>query len=31
MTAIGPTVLKAMGIEEAPFGDDPPLEDIFKQ
>lgn len=30
MTAVGPTILKAMGIDDPKFGDDPPLQDIFK-
>ncbi len=30
MTSVGPTILKAMGIDNPKFGDDPPLEDIFK-
>lgn len=30
MTEIGPTILKAMGIQDPTFGDRPPLEAIFK-
>ena len=30
MTEIAPTVLKAMGINDPKFGDQPPLNDIFK-
>lgn len=30
MTAIGPTILKAMGIDDPHFGKQPPLLDIFK-
>ena len=30
MTSVGPTILKAMGIDNPKFGDDPPLADIFK-
>lgn len=30
MTAIAPTILKALGIENPQFGDEPPLADIFK-
>jgi predicted AlkP superfamily pyrophosphatase or phosphodiesterase len=30
MTAIGPTILRAMGINDPKFGDDSPLGDIFK-
>jgi predicted AlkP superfamily pyrophosphatase or phosphodiesterase len=30
MTAIGPTILKALGIDDPKFGDQPPLKDIFK-
>jgi predicted AlkP superfamily pyrophosphatase or phosphodiesterase len=30
MTEIGPTILKAMGIDDASFGDEPPLKEIFK-
>jgi len=30
MTSVGPTILKAMGIDNPKFGDDPPLQDIFK-
>ena len=30
MTAIGPTILKALGIENPRFGAQPPLADIFK-
>lgn len=30
MTAIGPTILKALGIENPRFGAEPPLADIFK-
>lgn len=30
MTAIGPTILKSMGIDNAQFGAERPLEDIFK-
>ena len=30
MTSIGPTILKALGIDDAKFGDDPPLQGIFK-
>lgn len=30
MTAIGSTILKAMGIDDPNFGDHPPLRDIFK-
>ena len=30
MTEIGPTILKAMGIQDATFGDRPPLEAVFK-
>jgi len=30
MTAIGPTILKAMGIDDPKFGSRPPLDDIFK-
>jgi predicted AlkP superfamily pyrophosphatase or phosphodiesterase len=31
MTAVGPTILKALGINDPQFGDTPPLEDIFKR
>lgn len=31
MTAVGPTILKALGIEDPQFGAHPPLDDIFKQ
>jgi predicted AlkP superfamily pyrophosphatase or phosphodiesterase len=31
MTAIAPTILKALGIDDREFGDQPPLEEIFKQ
>ena len=30
MTAVGPTILKAMGIDDPKFGDEAPLQDIFK-
>ena len=30
MTEIGPTILKAMGIQDPAFGDRPPLEAVFK-
>jgi predicted AlkP superfamily pyrophosphatase or phosphodiesterase len=30
MTEIAPTILKAMGIDDPKFGDEPALEDIFK-
>jgi predicted AlkP superfamily pyrophosphatase or phosphodiesterase len=30
MTEIAPTILKAMGIDDPKFGDEPPLTDIFK-
>jgi predicted AlkP superfamily pyrophosphatase or phosphodiesterase len=30
MTEIGPTILKAMGIDDPKFGDRPPLKEIFK-
>lgn len=30
MTAIGPTILKALGIDDPQFGVEPPLTDIFK-
>jgi predicted AlkP superfamily pyrophosphatase or phosphodiesterase len=30
MTAVGPTLLKAMGIDDPQFGDEPALSDIFK-
>ena len=30
MTAIGPTILKALGIENPKFGTQAPLKDIFK-
>ena len=30
MTAIAPTILKALGIDDPKFGDQPPLRDIFK-
>ena len=30
MTEIGPTILKAMGIDDPKFGDEPPLVEIFK-
>ena len=30
MTEIGPTILKAMGIDDPSFGDTPPLKEIFK-
>ena len=30
MTEIGPTILKAMGIDDPKFGDEPPLKEIFK-
>ena len=30
MTAVGPTILKAMGIDDPSFGDQPALSDIFK-
>lgn len=30
MTCIGPTILKAMGIDDPQFGDEPALKDIFK-
>jgi len=30
MTEIGPTILKAMGIDDPSFGDGPPLKEIFK-
>ncbi len=30
MTEIGPTILKAMGIQDPTFGDRPPLEAVFK-
>jgi predicted AlkP superfamily pyrophosphatase or phosphodiesterase len=30
MTAIGPTILKALGIDDPQFGARPPLADIFK-
>jgi hypothetical protein len=30
MTAIGPTILKAMGIDDPDFGARPPLAEIFK-
>src|SRR5262249_29807095 len=30
MTRIGPTILKALGIDEPTFGDDPPIHEIFR-
>ena len=30
MTAIGPTILKTLGIQNPQFGAQPPLADIFK-
>ena len=30
MTEIAPTILKAMGIDDPKFGDEPPLLEIFK-
>ena len=30
MTEIGPTLLKAMGIDDPKFGDEPPITEIFK-
>ncbi len=30
MTAVGPTILKAMGIDDPSFGDSPALRDVFK-
>lgn len=30
MTAIGPTILKVMGVDDPSFGDQPPLEEILK-
>ena len=30
MTAIGPTILKALGIDDPKFGSAPPLADVFK-
>jgi predicted AlkP superfamily pyrophosphatase or phosphodiesterase len=30
MTAVGPTILKAMGVNDPQFGDEPALQDIFK-
>jgi predicted AlkP superfamily pyrophosphatase or phosphodiesterase len=30
MTAVGPTILKAMGIDDPKFGDSPALRDVFK-
>jgi arylsulfatase A-like enzyme len=30
MTEIAPTILKAMGIDDPKFGDEPPLVEIFK-
>ena len=30
MTAIGPTILKVMGVDDAAFGEQPPLMDIVK-
>jgi hypothetical protein len=30
MTAVGPTILKVLGIENPRFGTQPPLVDIFR-
>ena len=30
MTSIGPTILRALGIDDPKFGDDPPLQGIFE-
>ena len=31
MTVIAPTILKALGIDDRQFGEQPPLEEIFKK